>query len=687
MHSNNIPYRGTIRTTRGEVAMTFSARLVKGLLAVFLFGGLAFAPVHAQDNLEQATDLVESMMFDHLDRFNSGRPPVLNDPDATMLYFVDSYAVPGLQGKLGFDPVFDAQDADIRNISIGPDPQTPVLRGAAQIVASFTNFGQPQRLLYTLVKVPPHNDWQINDVYSEANGWSLARLSQNFVGRPTGSNDVTLYNQQPGGSNEENIGMEQGDTPGFNTAQNSSSDNNPASAPSGTAGAGNAVSAPSSSDILFMLDGSGSMWGQLNGVAKISTAKTALSGLVSDLHGQRNIGLMVYGHRREGDCGDTEMILQPGNHALGNIQAAINNITPRGKTPIARSLMEAGEVLSVAERPSSILLISDGLETCGGDPCAAAAQLAARGIDTRVHVVGFDLSEQEAAALQCIADNGNGRYFSANTADEFVQAVNEAVEEASAPPPPPPPPAPPEPETAKAVFEELFDGPDLDPAITVENPVPEYVTFTGQGTRFVSVAGAPRYDAADASNRHVVDTPLPDGDFDLVLEFSHDMQSLAEQVSVSLFTDAFNQVSAVAWIETQGCGSTIKLSLVQDSGTEGDVTRKLFTDNLFDGPFTDGICSKKGRAHADLILQSLVENGATVRLKRRGREITAEFSMDVPGAEGEPSTRMTKATEPVSMLRLSGKPAFLVGQSKRARSHEGIFELDRFAIEVPPQGG
>jgi Mg-chelatase subunit ChlD len=675
MHSNNTFYRGAIRTTKGEVAMTYSARLVKKLLAVFLFGGLSLTPVYAQDNLEQATDLVESMMFDHLDRFNSGRPPLLNDPDATKLYFVDIYAVPGLQGKLGFDPVFDAQDADIRNISIGPDAQTPVLRGAAQIVASFTNFGQPQTMLYTLVKVPPHNDWQINDIYSDENGWSLARLSQDFVGQATGGNDVTLFNQQSANSSEENTGMEQGDTPGFDTAQNSSSGGNSASA----------SLSPASSDILFMLDGSGSMWGQLNGVAKISTAKTALSGLVSDLHGQRNIGLMVYGHRREGDCGDTEMILQPGDHALENIQSAINNITPRGKTPIARSLMEAGEVLSVSERPSSILLISDGMETCSGDPCAAAAQLAARGIDTRVHVVGFDLSEQEAAALQCIADNGNGRYFSANTADEFVQAVNDAVEEASAPPPPPP--APPQPETAKAVFEELFDGPNLDPAITVENPVPEYVTFTGEGTRFVSVAGALRYDAADASNRHIVDTPLPEGDFDLVLEFSHDMQSLAEQASVSLFTDAFNHVSAVAWIETQGCGSAIKLSLVQDSGTEGDVTRKLFTDNLFDGPFTDDICSKKGRAHADMILQSLVDNGALLRLKRRGREMTAEFSMDVPGAEGEPSQKMTKTTEPVSMLRLSGKPAFLVGQAKSAGSREGIFELDRFAIEQPPQGG
>jgi hypothetical protein len=67
--------------------------------------------------------------------------------------------------------------------------------------------------------------------------------------------------------------------------------------------------------------------------------------------------------------------------------------------------------------------------------------------------------------------------------------------------------------------------------------------------------------------------------------------------------------------------------------------------------------------------------------------MTAEFSMDVPGAEGEPSKRMTKATEPVSMLRLSGKPAFLVGQGTSARSREGIFELDRFAIEQPPQGG
>lgn len=95
---------------------------------------------------------------------------------------------------------------------------------------------------------------------------------------------------------------------------------------------GNGLSSEGS-DLLFVLDGSGSMWGQVDGVAKITTAKQALTGLIGDLPAQTNVGLMAYGHRREGDCGDTEILYPVSNFDTERLKPVIDAITPRGKTP------------------------------------------------------------------------------------------------------------------------------------------------------------------------------------------------------------------------------------------------------------------------------------------------------------------------------------------------------------------
>ncbi|MFV2091851.1 MAG: hypothetical protein ACC634_02085, partial [Hyphomicrobiales bacterium] len=84
--------------------------------------------------------------------------------------------------------------------------------------------------------------------------------------------------------------------------------------------------------------------------------------------------------------------------------------------------------------------MSDGLETCAGDPpvnaCAMARELEQTGVDLTVHVIGFDLADQDTSSLQCIAEETGGRYFSASSAGELSTAL-----EAVAAPTPPPGPA------------------------------------------------------------------------------------------------------------------------------------------------------------------------------------------------------------------------------------------------------
>ncbi len=635
-------------------------------LAVVLGGN-----AHAQD-VNAAVALVEQFITAHKTHLDSMQGPLLNDARAASPYLVDVLAVDGLQGRLGFDPVYNAQDYDISSIEVFADADAPILRGAAQVWVELVNFGQRQKFLYTLVPVQPDNVWQISDIYSENNDWSLADMAADLgidLRRDTGS-EVTLQNAgfpipcafacgNPTAADAEEgqeavivPGMEEGDLPG------------------------NGIN-PDGRNLLLILDASGSMWGQMEGVAKITTARQALAGIVGDLDPSTNVGLMAYGHRREGDCSDTEVLYPVANYAAGRLIPAIEGISPLGKTPIANALEQAASVMPKSGRSSSVLLISDGLETCGGDPCAAAARLAESGIDTRVHVVGFDLNEEEHSALQCIAENGNGTYYPANDAQSFVAAVKEAVRESETAAPVPTPVSQP---TVETVFEETFDGPALKAEWRAENPIPELTAFTPSGSLFVAAIGeAPHFQKAEATNRFVLDHPLPEGDFDLVLDFKLNVQTMREGVTLSLFNAAHDQVGAHMWLDPKGCGILLNLSLFRISGTDEDPEKTSFDTNLFGGPWVDGVCDAEGRARGDAIVEALGQDGARLLLKRRGREITASLEMRDP-ATGE---SLGYTTESITMLRLSGAASLLGGHGHKAVPGESHFEFDRFAIEVP----
>lgn len=181
-------------------------------------------------------------------------------------------------------------------------------------------------------------------------------------------------------------------------------------------------------DIVFVLDASGSMWGQVDGVAKIATARNVLSGLLADLPEGARVGFVSYGDQREGDCDDVTVVSGLGKTSPGALATRLRDIQPKGKTPIARSLDRAGQLFAEGEG-GQIVLVSDGIETCGGDPCATAEALATRGVDLRIHVVGFDVDDETREQLACVAEKGKGRYFDARDVAGFETAIAEVKQE------------------------------------------------------------------------------------------------------------------------------------------------------------------------------------------------------------------------------------------------------------------
>jgi Ca-activated chloride channel family protein len=196
--------------------------------------------------------------------------------------------------------------------------------------------------------------------------------------------------------------------------------------------------------VILVLDASGSMWGQIAGKSKMEIAKEVVAKVVGSWKPADELGLVAYGHREKGSCDDIEVLSEPGSLDAGAYLKSVNGLNPKGKTPMTKAVRMAAESLKFTERKATVILVSDGIETCGLDPCAVAEELEKLGVELTVHTVGFGLDDKGAVAqLQCLAEKTGGIAVTANDASELEEALKKTV--AAAPvPEPAPEPAPPE---------------------------------------------------------------------------------------------------------------------------------------------------------------------------------------------------------------------------------------------------
>lgn len=216
---------------------------------------------------------------------------------------------------------------------------------------------------------------------------------------------------------------------------------------------------------LIVLDGSGSMWGQIDGRPKLDIAREALTGVLDGLPADMELGLIAYGHREKGNCADIELMVAPGVGTGPAISTAANNMQFLGKTPLTEAVRQAAAELRSTEEKATVILITDGIETCEADPCALGRELEASGIDFTAHVVGFGLTAEEGKQVACLAENTGGQYIEAKDAGSLAQALQTTV--AAAEPEPQPVPEPEKPaaiaENFAPVVRLVAGGPEIDP--------------------------------------------------------------------------------------------------------------------------------------------------------------------------------------------------------------------------------
>lgn len=191
-------------------------------------------------------------------------------------------------------------------------------------------------------------------------------------------------------------------------------------------GAARAAQSPAT---MIIFDGSGSMWGGLDGEkkpAKFELARETLRQSFVKIQPTGTTGLMSFGHRRTGDCSDIEIIVPMGTGDAARLLGPLDKHNPRGKGPIADSLKAAATALGKTPR-SSIILIHDNADNCRKDPCEAATEIAAANPDLKIHLVSIAMEAEDVSRMSCVAKSTGGQLFEANDATQMASAITDAL--------------------------------------------------------------------------------------------------------------------------------------------------------------------------------------------------------------------------------------------------------------------
>jgi hypothetical protein len=186
--------------------------------------------------------------------------------------------------------------------------------------------------------------------------------------------------------------------------------------------------------IELILDCSGSMNAVLpSGITRMEAARKAVSKVMSSIPPDIQIAFRAYGHqsaREKNDCNDTALLV-PFDSLTKNQASIISHVSrlqALGFTPITKVLEVAvADFPRDATGEKMIILVSDGKETCAGDPCAAARAIQNAGVKLAIHTVGFAVDDATRFQLKCIAETTGGAYFDAQNADQLEKVINQAV--------------------------------------------------------------------------------------------------------------------------------------------------------------------------------------------------------------------------------------------------------------------
>ncbi len=186
--------------------------------------------------------------------------------------------------------------------------------------------------------------------------------------------------------------------------------------------------------ILFIVDFSNSMTEKLHGTKKINMVLDTMQELLPQISPDKRVGLRVYGHKGGNfipgmACNASSLIVPMIKGSAPQIQSALFSLQPTGWTPITYSLKQAvnSDFAGVSGK-KRIILLTDGGENCDESPCDYVMELTKTRQDIFIDVIAFNIYDQEANnQLKCTALVTSGKFYSANTAAELMQSLQNSL--------------------------------------------------------------------------------------------------------------------------------------------------------------------------------------------------------------------------------------------------------------------
>lgn len=181
---------------------------------------------------------------------------------------------------------------------------------------------------------------------------------------------------------------------------------------------------------IILLDASSSMLQQTDGRAKMEIAKDAVKSFAKTIGQTSQVSLVVYGHKgsdsdadKGASCSGIEEVYPMGKYEKEVFHGAVDSFDSKGWTPLAGAIQKAGEMSSSYDGHTTIYIVSDGAETCDGDPVQASKDLLAQNAESTVNIIGFDVDGKTEDQLKAVAAAGNGEYFKADNPEELKNTI------------------------------------------------------------------------------------------------------------------------------------------------------------------------------------------------------------------------------------------------------------------------
>ena len=182
----------------------------------------------------------------------------------------------------------------------------------------------------------------------------------------------------------------------------------------------------------LLLDASSSMLLSVDGKQKMGIAKIAIKRFAKTLGEDNEVSLYVYGHAgtqedkdKELSCTKIDEVYPLQNYKEKEFDAAVDGVVAKGWTPLAAAIQTVNETSKNVEGPLTVYIVSDGAETCDGDPIKAAKVFAQGNESRKVNIIGFNVDQKGEDQLKAVAEAGKGEYISANNSEELNNSIAE----------------------------------------------------------------------------------------------------------------------------------------------------------------------------------------------------------------------------------------------------------------------